>query len=109
MNIKYQLTKKPTLFSKGTHVAQISDVSLADANELFQTLLHLRLFESGKENESWVTISTQEFSGEELWQNQSDCEHFLSGFELAMMLNGVKMDGKFWTHFDSSRQARKSN
>ena len=98
MKIERTIRRRPTLFEKGQVKVVFSEVTPADAGELYRALGDLRLRPCGRNDH--LELYIQGFSkGHFLFSNSTTSSEstysILDGYELGMLLNGVDLKGHF--------------
>lgn len=99
MEIKHSTSQARPLFSKEIGHIEIRGVSEVDAKALTRALHNIygvhvgvsaivEILIAGKATAADGT-RTQNISTTDRWETQEDCNHFVKGYELAMLLNGV--------------------
>jgi hypothetical protein len=93
MTVQHTIRSPRTLFSKETKTIMISGVKPEDACELARNLKNVFWYYGRTSihevNVTGDIIKEVQISGGDVWESQSDCDHFLSGFELGMTMSGV--------------------
>ena len=99
--MKIERTVRPhlSIFEKQQTKIVVSGVTPAKAEELFTVLGSLRFRQCGDKGILELYIEADNFWTGDNWKTQSDCDHFLAGYELGMLLNGVDIKGNYGAPF----------